>query len=188
MGEGVFFGDYIEMMNKIEEAIIYATVMHQGKVRKLEGTPFILHPLEVAQILSTMTNDEDIITAGVLHDIVDDTDGTLKEIEKRFGERVARLVDAESEHKYQDEDRSTSWKKRKEESLHILKNSADTGLQMLWLADKLANIRSLAGAYSEKGEDIWQAFNQSDSEQQKWYYRTSWWSSLLIRQVPSRNI
>ena len=77
------------MMNRIDEAIIYATVMRQGKVRKLGNTPFILHPLEVAQVLSTMTNDEDVITAGILHDIVEDTDGTLAEIEKRFGNRVA---------------------------------------------------------------------------------------------------
>ena len=57
------------MMNKIEEAILYATVMHQGKVRKLGSIPYILHPLEVAQVLSTMTDDEDVITAGILHDI-----------------------------------------------------------------------------------------------------------------------
>ena len=82
-------------MNKLEEAIIYATVMHQGKVRKLVNTPFILHPLEVAQILATMTDDQDVITAGILHDIVEDTDGTLTEIEKRFGERVAFLVSSE---------------------------------------------------------------------------------------------
>ena len=68
------------MMNMLEEAIIYATVMHQGKVRKFGNTPFILHPLEVAQILSTMTNDQEIIAAGILHDIVEDTDGTLAEI------------------------------------------------------------------------------------------------------------
>ena len=83
------------MMNKIEEAIIYATIMHQGKVRKLGGSPYILHPLEVAQILSTMTDDEDVITAGILHDVVEDTDGTLSEIKKRFGGRVAYLVDSE---------------------------------------------------------------------------------------------
>ena len=80
-------------MNKLEEAIIYATVMHQGKVRKLVNTPFILHPLEVAQILSMMTSDEDIITAGILHDIVEDPDGTLNEaasqrIAKQFFQRA----------------------------------------------------------------------------------------------------
>ena len=45
-------------MNLLEEAIIYATIMHQGKVRKFGGSPYILHPLEVAQILSTMTDDD----------------------------------------------------------------------------------------------------------------------------------
>ncbi len=45
-------------MNKIEEAIIYATIMHQGKTRKMGNIPYILHPLEVAQILATMTSGE----------------------------------------------------------------------------------------------------------------------------------
>ncbi|WP_051656439.1 HD domain-containing protein [Butyrivibrio sp. AE3004] len=159
-------------MEKIEEAIIYATIMHQGRTRKLGEKPFILHPLEVAQILSTMTDDEDIITAGILHDIVEDTDGTLNEIEKRFGKRVADLVNSESENKYPEESRGTSWKRRKEESLLVLKNSSDIGVKMLWLADKLSNIRSLAGAYSEKGEEIWESLNQSDPEQHRWYYQS----------------
>ncbi len=159
-------------MKKLEEAIIYATIMHQGKVRKMGEVPYILHPLEVSHILSTMTDDEDVITAGILHDIVEDTDGTLAEIEKRFGKRVAELVDSESENKYPDENPSDSWKRRKEESLNVLSNSSDEGVQMLWLADKLANIRSLSGAYSEKGEAMWQSFHQSDPELQCWYYKS----------------
>ena len=116
------------MMNKLEEAIIYATILHQGKTRKLDGTPYILHPLEVSQILSTMTHDEEVITAGILHDIVEDTDGTLPEIEKRFGERVAELVASDSEEKKTGKTKktgSTTWKRRKEESLLILKNSKE---------------------------------------------------------------
>ena len=46
------------MMNLIEEAIIYATILHQGKIRKMKGIPYILHPMEVAQILSTMTEEQ----------------------------------------------------------------------------------------------------------------------------------
>ena len=95
-------------MNLLEEAIIYSTIMHQGKLRKISGSPYILHPLEVAQILSGMTDDIEIIAAGVLHDIVEDTDGTLKEIEKRFGSRVAGLVDSETEEEYAGEDRSAT--------------------------------------------------------------------------------
>ncbi len=160
------------MMNMLEEAIIYATVMHQGKVRKIGNRTFILHPMEVAQILSTMTDDMEVITAGILHDIVEDTDGTLKEIEDRFGKRVAYLVSSESEQKYPDEDKKSTWKRRKEASLLVLKNSSDIGIKMLWLADKLSNIRSLAGEFSAHGEKIWQMLNQSDPELQKWYYQS----------------
>ncbi len=160
------------MMNILEESIIYATIMHQGKRRKFKGNPFILHPLEVAQILSTMTDDQEIIAAGILHDIVEDTDGTLEEIEKRFGKRVAILVSSESEEEYPGESPNATWKRRKEGALRVLKNSQDIGVRMLWLADKLANIRSIASMYSEQGEAMWQSLHQSDPDMQCWYYRT----------------
>ncbi|MBP3856797.1 MAG: HD domain-containing protein [Ruminiclostridium sp.] len=159
-------------MNLLEEAIIYSTIMHQGKLRKINNSPYILHPLEVAQILSGMTDDMEIIAAGVLHDIVEDTDGTLKEIEKRFGKRVAVLVDSETEKEYAGEDRAATWKRRKEESLEKLKTGTDIGVKMLWLADKLSNMRSLAGSYGEMGEKIWEHLHQKDPEIHKWYYKT----------------
>ena len=160
------------MMNKLEESIIYATIMYQGKIRKFRNNPFILHPLEVAQILSTMSDDQELITAGILHDVVDETDGTLAEIEKRFGERVAFLVASVSESEFPGEEPSTTWKNRKVESLKILKNSNDAGVQMLWLADKLSNIRSIAGIYSETGEAVWQKLHQRDPAMQRWYYQS----------------
>ncbi len=160
------------MMDMLEEAIICATVLHQGKVRKFSGVPYILHPIELAQILSTMTNDQEVITAGILHDVVEDTDGTLAEIERRFGERVAQIVASESEEEYPSEDRRATWRRRKEGSLNMLRNSDDIGVQQLWLADKLANIRSLAREYSEQGDSIWAGLNQGDPAQQRWYYRS----------------
>ena len=84
------------MMDLVEEAILYATVMHQGKVRKRKNIPVILHSLEVAQILGTLTEDREIIAAGILHDIVEDTSGTPDEIRHRFGDRVALMVDSEA--------------------------------------------------------------------------------------------
>ncbi len=160
------------MMNLLEESIIYATVMYQGKVRKFKNVPFILHPMEVAQILATITDDQEVISAGILHDILEETDGTLAEIEKRFGKRVAMLVASESENDYPGEDRTATWKRRKEESLKVLKNSPDVGVQMLWLADKLANMRSLARIYSEHGEALWKMLHQSDPAEHCWYYRS----------------
>ncbi len=160
------------MMNMLEEAIVYATIMHQGEVRKFSGIPAILHPIEVAQILSTMTDDQEVITAGILHDIVEDTDGTLAESENRFGKRVAKIVASESEEKYPGEDKRATWRKRKEGSLRMLRNSDDIGVRQLWLADKLANMRSLAGIYSEMGDEMWQSLNQGDPAQQLWYYKS----------------
>ena len=159
------------MMNMLEEAIVYATIMHQGKVRKFGGRPFILHPMEVAQILSTMTDDMEVIAAGILHDVVEDTDGTLDEIEKRFGERVAHLVDSESEDEYPGEDRSATWQRRKEGSLLTLRKSRDVGVKMLWLADKLSNMRSLSQIYSEQGDAMWTELH-GDPERQLWYYKS----------------
>lgn len=159
------------MMKLIEEAIIYATIMHQGKVRKLHNIPYILHPMEVAQILATITEDEEIITAGILHDIVEDTDGSMEEIESRFGKRVAFLVSSESEPKYPGEDKSDTWKRRKEDSLVVLKNSTDIGVRMLWLADKLANLRSIARSYSEQGDEMWKKLHQTDPKMHQWYYK-----------------
>lgn len=158
------------MMNIVEEAIIYATIKHQGVLRKFSDTPYILHPLEVAQIISTLTDDREIITAGILHDVVEDTDGTLEEIEEKFGKRVRDIVSSESENKYPEEDPHTTWKRRKDESLQALKRTTDTGVRMLWLADKLANIRTLARMYSEHGDAMWANFNQSDPTLQCWYY------------------
>ncbi len=160
------------MMNILEEAIIYAVIMHQGKTRHYTNAPFILHPLEVAQILSTMTEDQEVIAAGILHDIVEATDGTLDEIEKRFGSRVAQMVSSETEEEYPEESMKESWRRRKEGSLDNLKSSTDAGVKMLWLADKLANIRSLVRMYSEMGEAMWQEFNQNDPAMQLWYYKT----------------
>jgi hypothetical protein len=158
-------------MNMLEEAIVYATIMHQGKVRKFGGRPFILHPMEVAQILSTMTDDMEVIAAGILHDVVEDTDGTLSEIEKRFGERVAQLVNSETEDEYPGENKSDTWQRRKEGSLLRLRKSRDIGVKMLWLADKLANMRSLAQIYSEQGDAMWSGFHGA-VERQHWYYKS----------------
>ena len=155
-----------------EAAVIYAAVHHKGQFRKLKKKHYLLHPMEVAQILSTMTDDEEILAAGILHDVAEDTKGTVADIRRKFGKRVAMLVESETEKQYPGENREDSWKKRKEESLQVLKDSTDKGVKMLWLADKLANIRSLSQVYSEEGDKLWTHLNQQDPELHRWYYKT----------------
>ena len=146
--------------------------MHRGQIRKFNNLPYIIHPLEVAQILAGMTDDQEIIAAGILHDTLEETDASFESLKRRFGSRIAELVNAETEQKTGEMSKAESWKKRKEESLARLKNSQDIGVKMLWLADKLSNIRSLAAVYSERGDEIWKELNQSDPAEQCWYYRT----------------
>ncbi|MBQ2642293.1 MAG: HD domain-containing protein [Eubacterium sp.] len=160
------------MSKKLDEAIEFATERHSGQVRRRESIPYIMHPLEVATIASKMTDDEEVLIAALLHDTVEDTDTTNEEIKERFGERVAKLVSSETENKRPDLPPEETWQIRKEESLEFLKNATDPGVKVLWMADKLSNIRSLYILHEKYGERMWDTFNQKDAKKQQWYYET----------------
>ena len=153
-------------------AIQFAAKAHDGMVRKKDKTPYILHPLEAAVIVGTMTDNQDVISAAVLHDVVEDTGITIEEIEEKFGKRVRELVESETEDKRADLPPENTWRIRKEESLEELRNSDDTNVLMLWLGDKLSNMRSFYRIWRNEGKNMWQSFNQKDTEQQFWYYST----------------
>ncbi len=119
-----------------------------------------------------MTDDCEVLAAAVLHDTVEDTDATAEEIEQRFGPRVAALVASETEDKHPEMPPEESWLTRKERSLKKLAGADDPGVRILWLSDKLSNIRSLYLARKERGEDMWQFFNQKDPAMHAWYYRS----------------
>ena len=75
-------------MEIIEDAVIFAANAHYGKVRKMAGMPYILHPMEVAAIIAAITDDKEVIAAGILHDTIEDCGVLAPEIEERFGTRV----------------------------------------------------------------------------------------------------
>lgn len=77
----------------VQKAYDFAKIAHEGQIRKFTGNPYIEHPVEVAEILSEYSDDPEVIAAGLLHDVVEDTDHTLDEIRELFGERVATLVE-----------------------------------------------------------------------------------------------
>ena len=147
----------------VEKAIHFATECHCGQTRKGTNIPYIFHPLEVVQILYSMRSDNNLIIAGVLHDVVEDTDTTLDEIKEIFGEDVAALVASNSE------DKSKSWKERKQHT-HDELPYADIRVKKLILADKLSNQRSLVTDYAKIGDELWKRFNVSDKKMQAWYY------------------
>ncbi|MBR1867277.1 MAG: HD domain-containing protein [Clostridia bacterium] len=159
-------------MDIFDKAIIFSVNAHSGMVRKTKTTPYILHPMEVATIVGTMTSDREVLAAAILHDTVEDTSATAEEIKEKFGERIATLVASETENKRIEMTPEDSWEIRKKESLEVLRRSDDINVKILWMGDKLANVRSFYRAWREKGNDLWLDFHQKDASKQAWYYRT----------------
>ena len=159
-------------MELVSEAIAFAVRAHDGMRRKKSETPYILHPMEAAVIVGTMTDDQNLIAAAALHDVVEDAGVTIEEIEEKFGARVKELVASETEDKRADLPPTDTWRIRKEESLEVLKNTNDIGVLMVWLGDKLANMRSIYRDWKVEGDAMWQRFNQKNVSEQAWYYRS----------------
>lgn len=131
-------------------------------LRKGGKMPYIYHPLEVALLVSRMTKDEEVIAAGYLHDVLEDTAVTEEELEQAFGRRVLELVKAETE------DKSLTWEERKAHTIRHLEE-APYEVKLLTLADKLSNIRATAQDYLFMGDELWNRFNEKRRESHKWY-------------------
>jgi GTP diphosphokinase / guanosine-3',5'-bis(diphosphate) 3'-diphosphatase len=126
---------------KIKEAYDYAALKHEGQFRKT-GEPYIIHPLEVAFILTEITADIPCLMAALLHDTIEDTTATKEEIEKRFGQEVADLVMGITKlgriNFSTDNDYLIEYYKK-----IIVGMSEDVRVIILKLADRLHNMRTL---------------------------------------------
>ena len=154
----------------LDRAIAFAVEAHAGMTRK-DGSPYILHPLEDMTIVGTMTFDHEVLAAAVLHDVIEDTDVTEEDLRAAFGDRVADLVMSETEDKHLDQPKTETWRLRKKESLEHLKNGSEA-CKMLWLGDKLANLRNIKRGYEKVGDSVFNKFNVKDPLEHKWYYTT----------------
>ena len=160
------------MYEKLNEAIAFATRCHAGQMRKMANVPYILHPMEVAAIIGTMTADEDVMIAGLLHDTIEDCGADPMLIRETFGVRAAALVQSETEDRLSNRPAEETWQERKEESLLMLRHTKDRDVKILWMADKLSNIRSFYREYQKNGDKIWENLHQKDPAMQGWYYKT----------------
>lgn len=156
---------------KLAQATTFAIMAHEGDYRKGTKIPYAAHPIETGLITMSLTEDEDVIVAAFLHDVVEDTEYTIADIEKRFGKRVAQLVASESEDKMRHMSASQSWNLRKQATIDHLKEATKEE-KIICLADKLSNIRQSVKSYEQKGDAMWEVFNQRDIARQEWYYRS----------------
>lgn len=149
----------------IDKAMRFATKAHEGQVRKGTSRPYIVHPVEVGDIVSSMTKDEEVISAAILHDTIEDCKGVTREVlAEEFSERVASLVAQESE------DKSKTWRERKGATIRRIR-TAQREVQMIGLADKLSNMRDIDRDYPVVGEELWNRFRMKDKNIIGWYYK-----------------
>jgi (p)ppGpp synthase/HD superfamily hydrolase len=165
------------MDKKIIKAINYTIKMHEDDFRKGSKIPYITHPQGVMNILlEEQAYDpsitDDVIIAGLYHDLNEDANVSITTIEENSGKEVAKLVQdvSEPEGLKKNPDKRGTWKKRKEHSLHIM-TTANKYTKMLFCADKLDNIRSIHRDLIT-GIDVWKKFN-APYEEIKWYYEST---------------
>jgi (p)ppGpp synthase/HD superfamily hydrolase len=150
-------------------AFLFAAEKHAGQTRKASTIPYIAHLVGVASLVLEAGGDEDLAVAALLHDVVEDCGGApmLKEVRRRFGSRVAKVVDGCTD---ADTYPKPPWRERKEKYIRHLKTAgADT--RLVSAADKLNNVRSIVSDYRVIGESVWSRF-AGGREGTLWYYRT----------------
>jgi (p)ppGpp synthase/HD superfamily hydrolase len=157
------------LTERFEDALRYAAHLHARQKRKGTSIPYVAHLLSVTSLVLENGGDEDQAIAALLHDAVEDQGGipTLQEIRKRFGERVARIVDSCTDAYVRPK---PPWRKRKEDYLAHLR-LAEPDVRLVSLADKLHNARSILRDLRRDGLQSLSRFNGGRSGT-LWYYRS----------------
>ena len=154
----------------LDRAIMFAVKAHAGTERRGKGFPYIVHPMEAMEIVATMTPDQELLAAAALHDTVEDTDVTIEQIRAEFGERIAALVEAESDEVVEGVREEDSWHQRKQAAIDRLA-CAPHDAKMVALGDKLSNMRAIARDYAMQGDKLWSLFHTTDPKEHEWHYR-----------------
>lgn len=159
-------------MNIKEKAKKFAIKAHMGQVRKSEpDKPMIMHPISVGMMLEEYGYDDQVIAAGYLHDVVEDTKYTIEDIEKEFGKEIANLVMGASE-----PDKSLSWEERKKHTIEETK-TLPLRNKLIVCADKINNLEDMMIIFGRNGKKDFSAFKRGEKDQ-KWYF-TNVYESLI---------
>lgn len=153
---------------QIKKAIQFAARKHHGQMRKeTEPLPYITHLFSVALLVAEDGAHDDVVTAALLHDTLEDTDTKREEIVATFNEHVASLVESVSELKVKD-GKTLDWRERKTLYLTNLEIASDDAV-LIACADKIDNIESKLDAFEKEGDALLKRWNQPVGEY-LWYH------------------
>jgi GTP pyrophosphokinase len=137
----------------IERAHDFAALAHEGQMRS-SGEPYISHPVEVAHYLATLQMDAETLAAALLHDVPEDTEHTVADIEKRFGREVARLVDGVTKLSKFGSARTMEEQQAENIRKMFMAMAEDVRVVIIKLADRLHNMRTLHFLPEDKQQRI----------------------------------
>src|SRR5213079_3422737 len=159
----------MRLSRQFEKALIYATRIHGGQLRKKTRIPYSAHILGVCAIAMEYGANETEAIGALLHDAVEDCGGAkrLRDIERKFGKKVARIVEGCTD---TDQMPKPPWRERKEKYIAHLK-SASRSTRLVSAADKLHNARAILRNLRAEGDKLWSRFN-GGKEGTLWYYRS----------------
>jgi len=144
----------------LERALRFSSVSHRDQFRKGGEIPYITHPFAVALILKEHgIVEETAIAAALLHDVIEDTDCSIEELQKEFPGEVVEIVSRMTERKLDEEGRKRSWHDRKQEHVRTIANAGRLS-RTVFLADKLHNLSTMVYDI-DRGEEIWHRFGLS---------------------------
>jgi (p)ppGpp synthase/HD superfamily hydrolase len=161
----------IRLSERYTAAVDHARLLHAADVRKGTGVPYLAHLLTVSALVLEHGGDEDLAIAALLHDAAEDHGGRpqLDEIRRRWGDRVADVVEACSDTLVSDPTTKEPWHDRKRAYLDRLPHEPIDALVVV-AADKLHNARTLLADHRRLGDRIWSRFTTGDPDDQLWYY------------------
>jgi (p)ppGpp synthase/HD superfamily hydrolase len=160
------------MRNELARALKYASKQHGGHTRKGSDIPYVAHLLAVSALVLEDGGSERQAVAAVLHDVVEDTNASRRDVRKRFGRKVARIVAACTDVDGSGPHTAKSWMRRRRRMLARLRDpSTSTSVVRVKAADSLANVRSLTADLRRRGPEVWAHFH-AGAVDQLWYYRS----------------
>ena len=158
----------------VDRAIKFAVDAHHNTERRGKGFPYIVHPMEAMEIVATITSDPELLAAAALHDTIEDTNVTVEQIRTAFGDRIAKLVHAESDQidgqLFNGENEEETWHARKQAAIDRLA-AAPHDAKIVAMGDKLSNMRAIWRDYQLKGDALWSIFHVKDKSSHEWHYR-----------------
>ena len=158
----------MRLSRQFEKALIYATRIHGGQLRKKTRIPYIAHILGVCAIAMEYGANETEAIAALLHDAVEDCGGAkrLRDIERKFGKKVAKIVQGCTD---TDQAPKPPWLERKKAYVAHVRH-APMSTRLVSASDKLHNVRAILMDYRKEGERLWSRFNRG-KQGALWYYR-----------------